>query len=140
MSEGTFREIDREGERGFGPAAVLLCGFAGDEARRVSELLRTAGAPEHRVILCTEAMVQRTLGEVLETPDDSAPLPPEKLPRVMILSGLSGRQIHAVLDGYDSTGVSRPIFGATTPGNLRLTVRDLLVELLREQRAMSQRR
>lgn len=120
-----------------GPSAVFLCGYSIEESSRIASLLERIDAPGHRVILCTEPMLGQRLGEALEATEEAPPVPPEKLPRVLVASGLAGPQIRTLLDAYASTQLPRPIFAAVTPSNLAFTVRDLLVELLQEHRAMT---
>jgi hypothetical protein len=140
MNDGTFREFDQDEKGAFGPRSVLLCGFSVEETAKICDLLKVAGAPGHRVILCTDAMIGKSVEEALETTDVSDPLPSERLPRVMVLSGLAGQQVRALIDSYAATGLRRPIFAVSTPSNLGFSLRDLLVELLKEHQAMTQRR
>jgi hypothetical protein len=137
--EAGFEAIDHDEAPGVGPAAVLLCGFAAEEVAPLERLLAAAGAPEHAVILASEPMLDLTLQEALCTGEPGPPLAAHKLPRTVILSGLNGSQLHRVIDGFAGTGLAPPIWASTTPGNLSFTVRDLLRELLAEQRAMASR-
>jgi hypothetical protein len=140
MSQGEFKKIDQDEEAPLGPLALLLCGFSLEESRTVSSFLGTIDASEHRVVLCTEPMLVQSLGEALTTTEESPPVPPDKLPRAMVLSGMTGPQVRVFLDQYASTQLPRPIFATVTPSNLNFTVRDLLIELLQEHRAMSERK
>lgn len=49
------------------------------------------------MILCTEAMLRETLREALSTTDEVLRVPPDKLPRVMVLSGMTGARVRALL-------------------------------------------
>jgi len=140
MSQGEFKKIDRDEGALLGPLALLLCGFSFEESRTLSSFLRTIDASEHRVVLCTEPMLAQSLREALTTAEESPPVPPDKLPRAIVLSGMSGAQVRVFLDQYASTRLPRPIFATVTPSNLDFKVRDLLVELLQEHRAMSERK
>lgn len=140
MSQGEFKKIDQDEGAPLGPLALLLCGFSLEESRTVSSFLGTIDASEHRVVLCTEPMLVQSLGEALTTTEESPPVPPDKLPRAMVLSGMTGAQVRVFLDQYASTQLPRPIFATVTPSNLNFTVRDLLIELLQEHRAMSERK
>jgi hypothetical protein len=137
MSQGEFKKIDQDEGAPLGPLALLLCGFSLEESRTVSSFLGTIDASEHRVVLCTEPMLVQSLGEALTTTEESPPVPPDQLPRVMVLSGMTGAQVRVFLDQYASTQLPRPIFATVTPSNLNFTVRDLLIELLEEHRAMA---
>ncbi len=140
MSQGEFKKIDQDEGAPLGPLALLVCGFSPEESRTVSSFLGTIDAPEHRVVLCTEPMLAQSLGEALTTTEESPPVPPNKLPRVIVLSGMTGVQVRVFLDQYASTQLPRPIFATVTPSNLDFTVRDLLIDLLQEHRAMSERK
>ena len=137
MSQGECKRIDQDEEAPLGPLALLMCGHSSEESRTVSSFLGAISASEHRVVLCTEPMVAQSLGEALATTEESPPVPPDKLPRVIVLSGMTGAQVRVFLDQYASTLLPRPIFATVTPSNLSFTVRDLLVELLQEHRAMT---
>lgn len=137
MSQGEFKRIDQDEEAPLGPLALLMCGHSSEESRTVSSFLGAISASEHRVVLCTEPMLAQSLGDALATTEESPPVPPDKLPRVIVLSGMTGAQVRVFLDRYASTLLPRPIFATVTPSNLSLTVRDLLVELLQEHRAMT---
>lgn len=137
--EATFESIDQDDAPGIGPAAVLLAGYGPEADAPVVALLTAAGALGHRVLRVTREMLQGTLAMALGDPGGGAALGAAELPRVAILSGLSGRQLHAVIDGWRETGLPRPIWASTTPNNLTFGLRDLLKELLAEQRAMAER-
>lgn len=136
MSESTFHGIAIDGKRGYGPRATLLTGFATEEIEPLRDLLDQAGAGDVRMLLCTQGMLNCGLSDALRNPVSELPLPPDKLPRVMVLSGMGGEEIHFLLDNFIHTKLQRPIFATLTPGNTNFIVRDLLAELLREHRAM----
>ena len=140
MSQGEFKRIDQDEGPPLGPLELLVCGFSIEESRTVSSFLGTINVPEHQVVLCTEPMLAQSLGEALTTTEESPPVPPDKLPRVIVLSGMTGAQVRVFLDQYASTQLPRPIFATVTPSNLDFTVRDLLIELLQEHRAMSEKK
>ena len=132
----SFEEIGHESGGAVGPAAVLLCGFEPEADAAVAALLERVGAGEHRVRPCTVLMVGQTLEEALDAPAGGDRAPADALPRVLVLSGLTGSAIHAFLDRFGETGLPRPIFASATPTSLGFAVRDLLRDLLAEQNAM----
>jgi hypothetical protein len=139
MSNGEFKRIDQDQGAPLGPLALLVCGYSPEESGIVSSLLGRIDASEHRVVLCTEPMLAQSLGEALTTTEEFPPVLPDKLPRVIVLSGMTGAQVRCFLEQYSSTQLPRPILAAVTPSNLSLTVRDLLVDLLKEHRAMAKK-
>jgi hypothetical protein len=137
--EAHFEHLDENDLPVEGPAALLLGGFDPEALPAVQALLAEVGATGHRVLLVSRDMLGGTLGAALSTEMPGDPLPAEALPRVAILSGLSGRQIHAIIDSWPVTGLWRPIWASTTPTNLGFGLRDLFRELLAEQRALEAR-
>jgi hypothetical protein len=143
MHDGTFQKIEERDDDACGPRAVLVCGFPSSVEPPLREILNGIGAAEHRVVLCTPAMVKLPLGEALAAPAGQpadAPAAPDALPRVVVLSGLSGAQLQGFLAAYRASGLPSPIFASTTPPNLSFPVGKLVVELLREQREMGRPR
>lgn len=136
--DAPFEALDRESDHAFGPEAVLLCGFDRTEAGSIELLLRGAAAGEHRVVCCTTTMGSWTIERALGGDDGGKLLPVGKIPRVMLLSGLSDAKVQAVLDAYAATGLERPIFAVATPANLGFTVIRLLEELMAERQAMAE--
>ena len=85
-------------------------------------------------------MLDHSLGAALEAATslpDASPLPPDALPQVVVLSGMTGRQIHGLIDGWRAARLPAPIWASTTPSNLEFPVRVLVKELLAERRAMT---
>jgi len=139
MSEGaSFQSLDRDDSSGPGPRAMLLCGLEQSLAPAIGQILRECGAGAHRLVFCTKAMLDERLGVALGgAPPDDAPLPADALPRVVVLSGMTGRQIHGIIDGWRAAGLPGPIWASSTPSNLDFPVRILVRELLAERRAMA---
>lgn len=140
MAGDTFRELGGGDRRIPGPSAVLLCGFSVAEAEQVRTVLDKARTGTERLILCTEGMLQKLLEEALEGAIEEEPVPPDRLPRVIVLSGMAERQVEPFLETFKASGLPRPIFATATEWNLKRKVRDLLVDLLQEQRALARSR
>ena len=130
---GTFQQLGRDPRAKFGPPGVLLVGFERRDAGRIHELMEQVGAPAHRVACCTTTMGSWTVAQALDGDDGGKLLPAGKVPRVMLLSGLTDPQVEAVLDRFSSLDLPRPIFAVATPDNLRFTVIRLLEDLLAER-------
>ena len=140
MNDSGFRQVERDRERRFGPPGILLAGYAADAANAVRALLDRIGAAAVPLVVCSAALLERTVAEALAATDPGEPAGPGQLPPVLLMSGLTGEEFHRLMDEFGDTGLPRPIFAAATPTNLRFTVKQLLIELLREQRAMAERR
>lgn len=137
MTENTFRELGGGERRIPGPRAVLLCGFSASEAEEVRALLDKAQTGTERLVLCSEGMLRRPLREVLEASVEEDPVLPERLPRVVLLSGMTEGQIQLFLDAFRASRLPRPIFATTTDSNLERNLREILVDLLQEHRSLT---
>lgn len=139
-----FAPLDAQAADRCGPPAVLLTGHSSPEAALLRRLLGALQLPDHPVVCCTLPMLgqplQRALESAQDMPQQDTPIPAERLPRVVVLSGLSGPEVHRLLDAYRALQIPRPILATTTPANLCMSVRDLLRHLLAEHAAMQQLR
>ncbi len=137
-SENEFQPLDERSRAPLcGPLALLLAGYSATEGEALRLWFEGLGFGPPRVLFCARASLAAPLEAVLQGPADPEPLPPELLPRTLLLSGLASPQIRVVVERYHETGLPRPIFAATTPSNLKFSVRDLLRHLLAEHRAAS---
>jgi hypothetical protein len=137
MTDAEFKRIERDNAERVGPRAVLAAGYSATDVEALAAFLVGIGAADVRVVPCTAGLLRRTLQDALTLPSDETPLPPDKLPRCLVLSGLRGAEFHAVLDRFTESGLPRPIFAGATPNNLQLPVRQLLLMLLQEHQAMT---
>mgnify|MGYP000870061606 CR=1 FL=1 len=140
MTDATFRKLDDSNQRGPGPRIILIGGFQANEVVLLKEFVDKTFTDKIRLRLCTANMLEKTLGDALSRPVEDNPAPPDKLPRFLLLSGMSNQEIHALINRYGSTGLPRPMFAATTPANMNFMLRQLLLELLQEHKAMMARR
>lgn len=137
--QSTFQALNDDNGAVFGPPAALVFGFERSEGSRLERLLHRTGAGDHRVVCCTTTMVNLPVGEALLGADGGPLLTAGTVPRVVLLSGLSDRQVGAVLDQYASLALPRPIFAVATEGNLGFTVLGLLEELIAEKKGVGGR-
>lgn len=140
MTDATFRKLDNDDRRGHGPRLILIGGFQANEVMILKEFVDKVLPEKAHLRLCTAKMLEKTLGEALNQSFDDDPAPPEKLPCFLLLSGLSNQEIHAVINRYSTTGLPRPLFASATPANVNFLLRQLLLELLEEHKAMMTRR
>lgn len=140
MAESKFKKLEDIQPVETTVRAALLCGYSIKQKTTLAEFFDHIGIPEVQFVMCTEQMIPHKLKEAFEIPDDNPPLPPEKLPRAMILSGFSSENIRDLLDNFSDCEVPRPIFATTTPVNLTFTVRELLIDILEEHKVMSQKK
>lgn len=128
---------EEQGSIATGPKAVFLSGFDTTESTAVGDILARSGFPNHRIVLCTEAMLSMRLEDALRDSSSNTPVPGNALPRIIIVSGIHDGRIRHLLDAYRATGLASPIWATTTESNLQMSVRNVIRHLLDEYRRMS---
>jgi hypothetical protein len=120
-----------------GPNAVFLSGFDTVESTTVTDILARIGFPDHRIVLCTAAMLSMSLEDALRERSPDTPVSPDALPRIVIVSGVPDQRIKHLLNAYGATDLPSPIWATTTESNLIMTVRNVIRHLLDEHRRIS---
>ncbi len=135
-SETTFRPIGESDRKMHGTPAVLVSGFPADEQKRLRWMMDAAGLLTVPAIYITADSLPATLATLASMPPESNAGETAELPRALVLSGLTERQLHAIMDSYRESGLPRPLWASVTPTSESWTIKYLLVELLREREAM----
>jgi len=99
-----------------------------------------AGLKDIGVVFITAASLPLTLAALAALPDGTNAGETAELPRALVMSGLTERQLHALMDSYRQSGLPRPLWASVTPTSADWTIKYLLVELLKEREAMRQAR
>ena len=118
-----------------GPDALLISGYDDDARRDLRLFLSLVLDREPPLRPLSSESLDRTVEEVLRADETDAPLPAQRLPRVVLFSGCTLSQARRVLTQWKASGLPRPIFSVATDTNLQFTVRALLSHLLEEHRA-----
>ncbi len=136
MSRGTFNKVDASDERMYGPRGIVVCGYPPEEHGPLAGFLETLCGRDVKVVFAGEALLQETLRDILALPDRSGEGGPSGLPRGMVLSGLSQKELHALMAAYRKSGLPGQLWAALTPTSETWALEDLLKELAREAEAM----
>lgn len=136
MTDSTFRKLDEEDERLYGPQAVLLSGFSPDESQALRELIHRTCGEGTAVVGARGENAHQTVGSLLEQADGTGLEGGEPLARAIIMSGLLQKELHGLMAGYRGLSWPRPLFAALTPHSERWALQDLLKELGEEHAAM----
>lgn len=132
-----FRKIDGDGALP-GPRAIFYSGYGENLQENLGPYLNERGLEGVSLIPCREDSLNLKVAHVLKDESTAPAISPEKLPRVMLLSGLEHRELEIFLGDFKNTGLVRPIFATTTLPNLDFSVKELLNHLLSEQRSMGE--
>ena len=139
MQKNGFQKVEPTDRRMYGPRKLLVCGYPQSEQPSFLELLEGCGLAALPVVFVTEADAQSTLQSLLRQPDRSGWERDSGLPRAVIMSGLSERELHALMGGYRQRGLPTQLWATLTPTSEGWTMQSLLDELDAERRAFQRR-
>lgn len=132
-----FKKIDEDGSLP-GPRAVFFSGFDEGTSETLKNYFSSKGLENIRIIPCRQDSLDAKVSEVLKEESTAPVIPAEKLPPVMLWSGLKHSELDIALGSFGETGLARPIFATTTEPNLEFSIKELLRHLLSEQKSMSE--
>ncbi len=136
--KATFRPIGDSDQHMHGRPAILASGFTPTEQRQLRSQMDEAGLSCVPIVYITADSLSLTPAELAGLPGETNAGLTAELPRVIVLSGLTERQLHLVMDSYRAGDLPRPIWASVTPVSADWTLKSLLVELLKERDAMRQ--
>jgi hypothetical protein len=117
-----------------GPQVIFVCGLPFDAGEKLSKLFEKHSIPNTKVIHCTNGMVNSSLNDSLTKNFNEDPVPVDKLPPVLVFSGLKISIVQKLISDFNMSNLPRPIFATTTQHNLSFTVKELIMHLLEERR------
>ncbi|GMG99437.1 hypothetical protein Nepgr_001277 [Nepenthes gracilis] len=131
VEDSKFVPLNADDPR-FGPPALLLLGFAVEEATMIQKLLKDLDGEFLQIIYCTEDMISCSLLEAMNTRQQSLDnVKIAKLvPRICFLSGLSGEEIMMFIDAFQETGLEPAAFAALVPNSADKPLQELIEEVM----------
>jgi hypothetical protein len=135
-ADGTFRPVGDSDVRMHGSAAVLVSGFEVDEQKALRSLMDTRGLEAIPTVYIVEAFLDCSLAELSAMGNETRAGETAKLPRAIVMSGFSERQLHALMDGYREASLPRPHWASVTPTSALWSIKRLLIELMKEREAL----
>ena len=136
MSDTTFEKVDANDQPMYGPRALLLCGFSSDAQHKFVTLLKMLGLERVPRIWASEADQETGLDDLLALPADSGTGTDSSLPRAVIMSGFTQKELHRLIGGSKQAGMRQALWAALTPVSEKWSLGALLKELAAEQQAM----
>ncbi|XP_015942708.1 uncharacterized protein LOC107467984 [Arachis duranensis] len=131
VEDSKFVPLNAEDPR-YGPPALLLLGFAEDEALKIQQLLKELDGEFLKIIYCTEDMITRSLWEAMHTTQNSLEgvKIAKSLPRICFLSGLTGEEMMMFIDAFPESGLKSTAFAALVPNSANKPLQELIDEIM----------
>jgi hypothetical protein len=139
-AETTFEPIGSSDSRMHGETAILASGYSVSQQKTLRAMMDTAGLQDVGVVYIVAESLPLTLKELARLPAESNAGKTAELPQAVVMSGLTEKQLHAMMDNYRESSLPRPLWASVTPTSANWTIKYLLVELLKEREAMRQAR
>ncbi|KAK8552769.1 hypothetical protein V6N13_121153 [Hibiscus sabdariffa] len=116
----------------YGPPALFFLGFEVSEAEKIRQFLKELDGEFLEIIYCTEAMINGSLWEAVNTkqPNLEQVKIAKSLPRICIFSGLSGEEMMMFIDAFPETGLEPAVFAALVPNSADKSVAELIDEIM----------
>ena len=127
------RQIDTELLYLYGPRGLLLCGFSPKEQKIIIKLI--SDFSHLPVIVATAQEQGKTLNQILNLPDGHGRGKPSRMPKAIIMSGITEIELCEVMSTYRKILPKQPLWATLTPTSEKWTLKQLLHELVAEDAA-----
>jgi hypothetical protein len=136
MNEGKFEKVTRSEKPLYGPRKLILCGFAADLQDKFLKILEIAGLQGLAAVWAAENMADDDIGQLIELPDGTGTGTDSTLPRTIVVAGVSQSELHSLMNTCRAGGMQQPLWAVLTPFSEKWTLRQLIVELESERKAL----
>ncbi len=133
---GTFRPLEDDARRLFGPVALIVCGHNTAEQTRLLQILAQNGLGSLPMLFATATLADRTLRELATMPHATGQNETPGTTRAIVVAGVTEATLHHVMRAHREAGLAQALWAALTPANADWTLRFLLQELGREREAL----
>ncbi|MEW5737128.1 MAG: DUF3783 domain-containing protein [Thermodesulfobacteriota bacterium] len=140
MTDAKMTKVSRSDKVMHGPRKVLVCGYPNLEQEAVCEMLDHEGLAGVEVVFCVPADGETVLGELFGLPHRRKMGEESRMPRAVIMGGITEKELHRVMGGYRELGLASQLWAVLTPTSETWTLRKLITELQREKMEMEKRR
>lgn len=136
MTDGEFQKIEDSDDRMYGPKGILVCGYPPPEHRYFALFMDKAGFGDRPLIFPTNADLGKTLKDLLGLATGSGMGGSADLPRALILSGFTQKELHRIMYAYRQAGLPAQLWATLTPVSESWLLADLLGELVKEYESL----
>ncbi|MBT8368215.1 MAG: DUF3783 domain-containing protein [Deltaproteobacteria bacterium] len=138
MTDAEFQKVTQSDKLLYGPRKLLLCGFPADAQPKFIQLLQMIGLSEMPMVWVTEDQADIHVAELVKLEDGTGAGASSQLPRAIIMSGITQKELHLLMTGCRKSGMQQPLWATLTPTSETWALQRLLEELAAERRAIKQ--
>ena len=137
MTDGDFEKVKRSDNPMYGPRKLIVCGFPAPAQPKFAAVLKMAGLADIAVLWANQAHAPKILSALLHLTAGAGE--DSKLPRAIIVSGLTENELHTLMAVCRKTGMKQALWATLTPTSETWPLGQLLEELQAERKALSKR-
>ena len=138
MSASGFSKVGASAKkRLYGPRAALVCGYAVAEQDLLLAMLERFHLNDLPAIFATGDDASRPVGELLTLAASHGRGQDSPLPRAVVLSGVTEKELQTILAAWRHLGLPRQNWATLTPTSETWELLELLAELDMERLALS---
>ncbi len=133
----TFEKLDRTDRPLYGPRKLLLCGFSAEAHAPFARLIVLAGIGELPLVWVAATQADQPVSALLALPDGAGTGIASSLPRAIIASGITEKELHWLMAGAREARIPALLWATVTPSAEHWTIGRLLKELSAERDALN---
>ena len=136
MSDAKMVKVSQSEEPMHGPRKLLVCGYSAPEQDAFCEMMEHEGLEDVDILFGIPADGECTMSELFCQESRCKMGEPGKMPRAVIMGGISEKELHRIMSGWRELGLPRQLWAVLTPNSEKWTLRQLITELQRELKEM----
>ena len=136
MNDAEFEKVSRSDKILYGPRKLLLCGFPDTAQPKFLTVLQMVGLADVPTVWVTHDQAEIRLQELVDMPDRAGWRSSSELPRAIIVSGITEKQLHGLMTVCRKTGMQQALWAVLTPVNMQWTMQELLIQIEAERQAL----
>ena len=132
MSHAKLKVVGESKKRMYGPRCMLVCGFSPDQRRAILNMIKNKKFKNMPVVFTSDATRHALVKDMLLKEDRNGLDGECLLERTIILSGITGKELHKAMSAYKKIKLPKPLWATLTPTSEKWTVEALVTELTDE--------
>lgn len=132
---GTFNKVEKSDQQLYGERKIIVCGYPATEHLLIQAVIGRSGLADIPIVFADESCLEKTLKEIIALPDRFGLAVNSRTRRAIILSGLTHKELHHVMESYRDIGLPGQLWATLTPISESWTLKNLLDELAAEREA-----
>jgi uncharacterized protein DUF3783 len=137
MVDATFEKVTTSDTPLYGPRKLLLCGFPSGAQPKFEIVLKSVGLGDVPKVWVSDVQGDMVLSALLQLPDSSGESVSSKLPRAIVVAGISQDELIRLMTVCKKAGMMNALWATLTPTSEAWTIQQLLTELAAERKAMT---